>query len=34
MLTKKAFDKIKAELENDPRKAAIKATEKCKKILA
>ena len=34
MLTKKAFDTIKVELENDPRKAAIKATEKWKKILA
>jgi len=34
MLTKKAFDTIKLELENDPRKAAIKATEKWKKILA
>ena len=34
MLTKKAFDTIKVELENDPRKSAIKATEKWKKILA
>ena len=34
MLTKKAFDTIKVELENDPREAAIKATEKWKKILA
>ena len=33
-LLPKAFDKIKAELESDPRKAAIKATEKWKKILA
>ena len=34
MLTKKAFDTIKVELENDPKKAAFRATEKWKKILA
>ncbi len=34
MLTKKAFDTIKVELENDPKKAAVRATEKWKKILA
>ena len=34
MLTNKAYDTIKVELENDPKKAAIKATEKWKKILA
>ena len=34
MLTKKAFDTISYELENDPKKAALKATEKWKKILA
>ena len=34
MLTKKAFDLIKWELENDPKKAAVTATEKWKKILA
>lgn len=34
MLTKKAFDTIKVELENDPKKAAVRATEKWKKILS
>ena len=34
MLTKKAFNLIKGELENDPKKAAVTATEKWKKILA
>ena len=34
MLTKKAFNLIKSELENDPKKAAVTATEKWKKILA
>ena len=34
MLTKKAFDTIKVELQNDPKKAAVRATEKWKKILA
>tara|TARA_B100000575_G_scaffold24772_1_gene16798 strand:- start:231 stop:908 length:678 start_codon:yes stop_codon:yes gene_type:complete len=33
MLTKKAFDTIKLELENDPEKSAVRATEKWKKIL-
>ena len=34
MLTKKAFNTIKVELQNDPKKAAVRATEKWKKILA
>ena len=33
-LTKKAYNKIKSELENDPKQAAVKATNNWKKILS
>ena len=33
-LTKKAYNKIKRELENDPKQAAVKATNNWKKILS
>ena len=34
MLTMKAYNKIKFELENDPKQAAVKAVNKWKKILS